>query len=41
MEFPENGLFWHGFPITCPAAQAQQWSDLWGHNHPNYPAAQK
>lgn len=41
MKFPENGLFWHWFTITCPAAQAQQWSDLRGHNHPNYPAAQK
>lgn len=41
MEFPENGLFWHWFIITCPGAQAQQWTDLQGHNHPNYPAALK
>lgn len=41
MEFPENGLFWHWFTIICPAALAQQWPDLRGHNHPNYPAAKK
>lgn len=32
VKFPERGLFWHGHTITCPAAQAQQWPDLWGRN---------
>lgn len=31
VKFPERGLFWHEHTITCPAAQAKQWPDLWGH----------
>lgn len=32
VKFPERDLFWHGYTITWPCGQGQQWPDLRGRN---------